>query len=94
MSLSTHTQHMHTNLKLIKQVILEDVAMLDIKPDHFSFTSDWFDVCLDFAEKLIKKGKAYVDDTPADQMKKERENRITSKNWNLCKLRIFVHIHA
>ena len=61
--------------------------MLDIKPDHFSFTSDWFDVCLDFAEKLIKKGKAYVDDTPAEQMKKERENRIDSKNKKLCELR-------
>ena len=61
--------------------------MLDIKPDHFSFTSDWFDTCLDFAEKLIKKGKAYVDDTPAEQMKKERENRIDSKNKNLCEWR-------
>ena len=61
--------------------------MLDIKPDHFSFTSDWFDVCLDFAEKLIKEGKAYVDDTPAEQMKKERENRINSKNRDLCELK-------
>ena len=66
--------------------------MLDIKPDHFSFTSDWFDTCLDFAEKLIKKGKAYVDDTPAEQMKKERENRIDSKNKNLCEWRNLYNI--
>ena len=79
--------------KLVYQVILEDVAMLDIKPDHFSFTSDWFDACLDLAEKLIKDGKAFVDDTPAEQMKKERENRIDSKNRDLCKWRdIGLHV--
>ena len=70
------------------QVILEDVAMLDIKPDHFSFTSDWFDVCIDYAEKLIKEGKAFVDDTPPEQMKRERDNRMNSKNRDVCELDI------
>ena len=63
--------------------------MLDIKPDHFSFTSDWFDVCIDYAEKLIKEGKAFVDDTPAEEMKKERDNRTNSKNKDLCGYRIY-----
>ncbi len=66
-------------------MILEDVAMLDIKPDHFSFTSDWFELCLKYATGLIKEGFAYIDDTPPDQMKKEREIRQKSKNYNLCK---------
>ena len=58
--------------------------MLDIKPDHFSCTSDWFDKCLEFAEGLIREGLAYIDDTPPDQMKKEREARQKSKTYNLC----------
>eukprot|EP00731_Ephydatia_muelleri_P022193 Em0014g784a len=63
-------------------VIKEDVALLEIKPDHFSFTSDFFDKCLEYADQLIQKGLAYCDDTPADQMKKDRENRVESKNRN------------
>jgi len=57
--------------------------MLDIKPDHFSFTSDWFELSLQYADGLIKEGLAYVDDTPPEQMKKEREARQKSKNYNL-----------
>lgn len=70
-------------------MILEDVAMLDIKPDHFSFTSDWFELCLEYAVGLIKEGLAYIDDTPPDQMKKEREARKKSKNYDLCRFLIF-----
>ena len=67
-------------------MIKEDIALLEIKPDHFSFTSDFFDNFLEYADKLIQKGLAYCDDTPADQMKKDRENRVESKNRNNCKL--------
>lgn len=63
-----------------EKVIMEDVAMLDIKPDHFSRTSDFFDLYIEYAEKLIRDGKAFVDDTPPEQMKKERESRIPSRN--------------
>ncbi|KAL8185428.1 UNVERIFIED_CONTAM: hypothetical protein K2H54_051521, partial [Gekko kuhli] len=61
-------------------VILEDVAMLRIKPDQFTYTSDHFETIMKYAEKLIQEGKAYVDDTPAEQMKMEREQRIESKH--------------
>ena len=67
------------------QVILEDVDMLNIKPDIFSFTSDYFDLYLSYADKLIAEGKAYVDDTPPEEMKKMRENRIKSPNWDNSK---------
>ncbi|XP_066475005.1 bifunctional glutamate/proline--tRNA ligase isoform X2 [Tiliqua scincoides] len=65
-----------------EKVILEDVAMLHIKPDQFTYTSDHFETIMKYAEKLIQDGKAYVDDTPAEQMKMEREQRIESKHRN------------
>ncbi|CAN2387448.1 Bifunctional glutamate proline--tRNA ligase [Pristimantis euphronides] len=63
-----------------EKVILEDVSLLQIKPDQFTYTSDHFEKIIDYAEKLIREGKAYVDDTPAEQMKAEREQRIESKH--------------
>ncbi|XP_077138362.1 bifunctional glutamate/proline--tRNA ligase isoform X2 [Ranitomeya variabilis] len=63
-----------------EKVILEDVSMLQIKPNQFTYTSDHFERITEYAEKLIREGKAYVDDTPAEQMKAEREQRIESKH--------------
>ena len=59
--------------------------MLHIKPDQFTYTSDHFETIMKYAEKLIQEGKAYVDDTPAEQMKAEREQRIESKHRENCK---------
>ncbi|KAM6128341.1 LOW QUALITY PROTEIN: bifunctional glutamate/proline--tRNA ligase [Pterocles gutturalis] len=67
-----------------EKVILEDVAMLHIKPDQFTYTSDHFETIMKYAEKLIQEGRAYVDDTPAEQMKAEREQRVESKHRNNC----------
>ncbi|XP_021712876.1 bifunctional glutamate/proline--tRNA ligase [Aedes aegypti] len=63
-----------------EQVILEDLEMLQIKPDLFTHTSQYFDLMLGYCEQLMKEGKAYVDDTEPEQMKKEREERVESKN--------------
>lgn len=65
-----------------EKVILEDVSMLEIKPDIFTYTSDCFDLILGKCEELLRKGVAYVDDTDPDTMKKEREQKIESKNRN------------
>ncbi|XP_013779580.1 bifunctional glutamate/proline--tRNA ligase-like [Limulus polyphemus] len=65
-----------------EKVILEDVEMLGIKPNIFSYTSDYFDVLLQSCEDLLKSGKAYVDDTDGETMKVEREERKESKNRN------------
>lgn len=67
------------------QVILEDVAMLGIKPDIFTCTSDHFELIMQYAENLIKSGDFYADDTPLEQMRAEREQRAESKNRNNCK---------
>lgn len=61
-------------------MILEDLQLLQIKPDRFTHTSDYFDLMLDYCEKLMKEGKAYVDDTEPEVMKQEREQRVESKN--------------
>ncbi|KAL5008457.1 hypothetical protein ScPMuIL_014038 [Solemya velum] len=63
-----------------EKVILEDVAMLGIKYDRYSHTSDHFDALLDLCEKMIKSQNAFVDNTEAEQMKKEREERVNSSN--------------
>lgn len=63
-------------------MILEDVAMLQIKPDQFTYTSDHFPTIMKFAEQLLAEGKAYIDDTPPEQMKQEREQRAESKCRN------------
>lgn len=68
-----------------EKVILEDVDMLEIKPDLFTHTSSYFDLMLELCEKLIKEGKAYVDDTEAELMKQQREQRIESANRTNCK---------
>ncbi|XP_078505923.1 bifunctional glutamate/proline--tRNA ligase isoform X2 [Lissotriton helveticus] len=65
-----------------EKVILEDVSLLHIKPDQFTYTSDHFETIMKYAEKLIQEGKAYVDNTPAEQMKMEREQRTESKHRN------------
>lgn len=54
--------------------------MLKIVPDRWTHSSDHFELMLELCEKLLKEGKAYVDDTDAETMRKEREERTESKN--------------
>jgi len=59
--------------------------MLKIKPDTYTYTSDYFDEMLSFCENvMLKNGLAYVDDTDGDKIRLEREQRIESKNRNNC----------
>lgn len=59
--------------------------MLKIKPDTFTYTSDYFDTMLVMCENLLKSGHAFVDNTDGDKMRLEREQRIESVNRNNCK---------
>ncbi|XP_042340094.1 bifunctional glutamate/proline--tRNA ligase isoform X2 [Plectropomus leopardus] len=65
-----------------EKVILEDVAMLQIHPDQFTYTSDHFPTIMRFGEQMLTEGKAYIDNTPPEQMKQEREQRAESKCRN------------
>jgi len=52
--------------------ILEDIHWLGYKEDHVFFASDYFEQLYEFAITLIKRGKAYVDDLSADQIREYR----------------------
>jgi len=54
------------------QSIIEDVKFLGAKPVEVRFASDYFEFMYESAVKLIKKGLAFVDDTPAEEIKKMR----------------------
>ena len=58
--------------------------MLQIKPDLETRTSDHFDTMIGYCERLLDEGKAFVDDTDAETMRKEREGRVDSKNRDNC----------
>lgn len=65
-----------------QQSILEDLALLGVQGDVLTYTSDYFGTIQGYALQLIEKGLAYMDDTPQEQMKEERANRIESKYRN------------
>jgi glutaminyl-tRNA synthetase len=75
--------HGHTNLRFddtnpekedteYVDSIMEDVKWLGFQWDGLFYASDYFDQIHEWAIKLIKDGKAYVDDLAADEIRKYR----------------------
>ncbi|KAF1969731.1 glutamyl-tRNA synthetase [Bimuria novae-zelandiae CBS 107.79] len=62
-----------------QDAIVEDLALMGIKPDTVSYTSDWFDELYEWCVKMIKAGTAYADDTAQEKMQKERFDGIASE---------------
>ena len=62
--------------------LIKDVETLGIKYKTITYTSDYFPQLMEMAENLIRQGKAYVDDTPREEMQKERMDGIDSKCRN------------
>uniref|UniRef100_A0A453EQB3 glutamate--tRNA ligase n=1 Tax=Aegilops tauschii subsp. strangulata TaxID=200361 RepID=A0A453EQB3_AEGTS len=62
--------------------VLKDIETLGVKYDVVTYTSDNFPKLMEMAESLIKQGKAYVDDTPKEQMRSERMDGVESKRRN------------
>jgi len=52
--------------------IMEDVKWLGFHWDGLYYASDYFDQLYEWAVKLVKDGKAYVDDLSADDIRKYR----------------------
>eukprot|EP00823_Brevimastigomonas_motovehiculus_P007166 TRINITY_DN6170_c0_g1_i1.p1 TRINITY_DN6170_c0_g1~~TRINITY_DN6170_c0_g1_i1.p1 ORF type:complete len:759 (-),score=177.88 TRINITY_DN6170_c0_g1_i1:124-2400(-) len=59
--------------------IYKDLKTLGVKWDVLTHTSDNFPLYMQFAEKLIKQGDAYVDNTPVKIMREERKKGTESK---------------
>jgi glutamyl-tRNA synthetase len=59
--------------------IVEDLALMGIKADTLTYTSDYFDYLYDMCKKLITMGKAYADDTDQETMRAQRMDGIPSK---------------
>ena len=75
--------HGHTNLRFddtnpskeeteYVDSIMEDVKWLGYHWDGLFYASDYFDQLYDWAVKMIKDGKAYVDDLSADEIREYR----------------------
>lgn len=65
-----------------QDAIIEDLALMGIKPDKLSYTSDYFDYLYDMAIRMIKEGHAYADDTDQETMQKQRWDGIESARRN------------
>ncbi len=58
--------------------ILEDLALIGVKGDVMSRTSDYFPQCEKYCEQMIREGLAYCDDTVQEKMREERFEGIDS----------------
>nr|POE87449.1 putative glutamate--trna ligase, cytoplasmic [Quercus suber] len=63
-----------------QDAILEDCALLGVKPDRVTYTSDYFQDLYERCVQMIKDGNAYADNTPQEQLRTEREQRIESSH--------------
>lgn len=59
--------------------IITDLALLNIKPDMVSHTSDYFGQLYEVCEQLVRDGKAYADDTDPTVQSTDRRDRLASK---------------
>ena len=53
--------------------IMNDLKTMGITPDQVSYSSDHFEMLQNYMRQLIKDGKAYGDNTPAEEMKEKRD---------------------
>lgn len=75
-----------------QDAIIEDLALMGIRPDKVTYTSDYFDYLYDMCKRLISEGHAYADDTDQETMRDERWKGIASKHRDMSvdeTLRIF-----
>ena len=61
-----------------EESILEDLALLGVKGDRLTHTSDYFPQIEAFCEQMLREGTAYADNTPQEKMRDERFHGIES----------------
>ncbi|KAF2422168.1 glutamyl-tRNA synthetase [Tothia fuscella] len=61
-----------------QDAIVEDLALMGIKPDQVSHTSDWFQKLYEYCVQMLEEGTAYADDTEQDVMRKNRMDGVAS----------------
>ena len=71
------TNPMNEKIEFVDNII-RDLNTMNIYGDRLTYTSDYFDQLKDYMDQLIKLGFAYADDTPTEEMKKERDTGIES----------------
>jgi len=62
--------------------IVKDLELMGIKPDQVTHTSDYFKELYEYCVQFLEAGKAYADNTPQEQLREERMERIESKCRN------------
>ncbi|ELP88300.1 glutamyl-tRNA synthetase, cytoplasmic, putative [Entamoeba invadens IP1] len=62
--------------------IIRDLKTIGIVADKVSYTSDYFDMLMEYGDKILKMGKAYIDDMDPEEMHKGRMEGIESPNRN------------
>mmetsp|Transcript_81974 Transcript_81974/g.95782 ORF Transcript_81974/g.95782 Transcript_81974/m.95782 type:complete len:567 (-) Transcript_81974:188-1888(-) len=71
-----------TNPETEEQVYIDAIKEMALwmgwTPDWITYSSDQFDKLYEYAIQLIKDGKAYVDHSTPDEIKKQREERLDS----------------
>lgn len=61
-----------------QDAIVGDLALLGIKPDRVSYSSDYFQELYEYGIRMIQTGKAYADDTEKETMQKQRYDGLPS----------------
>lgn len=61
-----------------EESIIEDLALLGVKGDIMSHTSDFFPQIEKYCEQMLQEGTAYADNTPLEKMREERFDGIES----------------
>jgi glutamyl-tRNA synthetase len=62
--------------------IIADSQKLGLRYEKITYTSDYFPQLFECAERMIKAGLLYADDTSVDQMREERMHGVESKHRN------------
>ncbi|WPT11556.1 Glutamate--tRNA ligase, cytoplasmic [Picochlorum sp. SENEW3] len=62
--------------------IIEDCKRLKLRYQKITYTSDYFPQLFECADRMIKAGLLYADDTPVEQMREERMHGVESKRRN------------